>query len=156
MSIPETCPFCGAEPYTTASGEQCRGGDRWVLFSCDTSIYAGQDARRMQSLTCAGLERKRLDVRLAELEAENKALKERIAALRDRLAAMESDSLRDRENEHWARDSAVEIHATKASESFGPTAWSVRLGGVRTLEVEDVTIHHAIHGLRAKVEGGGK
>lgn len=74
MNLPETCPFCGAEPYITASGEQCRGGDRWVLFSCDTSIYAGQDLRRTQSRKCEDAERTRLTARVAELEADSKRL----------------------------------------------------------------------------------
>ena len=76
MSLPDTCPFCGAEPYTTASGEQCRRGDRWVLFSCDTSIYAGQDLRRTQSRKCEDAERTRLAARVAELEARCKRLEE--------------------------------------------------------------------------------
>ena len=63
MSLPETCPFCG-------SGVDLRNGEKWVGYTCITTIHAGHDARRMQSVTCAGLERTRLLARVAELERD--------------------------------------------------------------------------------------
>lgn len=83
MSLPETCPFCGTDPHTTASGNQCRGGDRWVLFSCGTSIYAAKDLRRTQSRKCEDAERARLAARFAELEARCKRLEEAGDAMAD-------------------------------------------------------------------------
>lgn len=74
MSLPETCPFCG-------SGSDMRNGEKWIGFTCITTIHSGHDGRRLQSVTCAGLERQRIAARLAELEAENKALRERNAKL---------------------------------------------------------------------------
>lgn len=67
MSLPETCPFCGSEV-------DFRNAEKWVGFTCITTIHAGHDARRMQSVTCAGLERTRLLARVAELEDRCKRL----------------------------------------------------------------------------------
>ena len=69
MNLPETCPFCG-------SGGELRNGEKWIGFTCITTIHAGHDARRLQSMTCAGLERTRLFARVASLEAENKSLRD--------------------------------------------------------------------------------
>lgn len=69
MSLPETCPFCGSEG-------DLRNGEKWIAYTCITTIHAGHDARRLQSATCAGLERTRLIARVAELEARCKRLEE--------------------------------------------------------------------------------
>ena len=123
MSLPETCPFCGAEPYTTASGEQCRRGDRWVIFSCDTSICAGQDLRRTQSRKCEDAERARLAARVAELEALAKQA---------------------REDEAWAK-------ANDVTAATMPDGWIAFDSDVRR-GVCGKTIMDAIRALRAKME----
>ena len=69
MNPPETCPFCG-------SGSELRNGEKWVGYTCITTIHAGHDGRRLQSVTCAALERTRLLARLAALEARCKRLEE--------------------------------------------------------------------------------
>lgn len=69
MTLPETCPFCG-------SGGEFKNPEKWVGFTCMTTIHTAQDARRFQSLICAGLERTRLLARVAELEARCKRLEE--------------------------------------------------------------------------------
>ena len=74
MSLPQTCPFCG-------SGVDLRNGEKWVGFTCITTIHAGHDARRMQSMTCAGLERTRLLASVAVLEARCKRLEEAARAV---------------------------------------------------------------------------
>ena len=76
MNLPETCPFCGAGILVMAGGFECRNG-RWATFDCRTSIHAGQAERRTQSRTCEDAERTRLVARVAELEAENKTLRNR-------------------------------------------------------------------------------
>ena len=77
MSLPDKCPFCG-------SFAELRNGEKWVGFTCITTIHAGHDARRMQSITCAGFERTRLLARVEELEARCKRLEE--AGAEDRSA----------------------------------------------------------------------
>ena len=73
MSFPETCPFCG---------EGVEGkSERWVTFACFTMIENGIDARQFQAATCKDSERLQLIARLAALEAENKALRDRVAEL---------------------------------------------------------------------------
>ena len=69
MTLPDECPFCG-------SGIELRNAEKWVGFTCITTIHQGQDARRLQSATCAGLERTRLLARVEELEARCKRLEE--------------------------------------------------------------------------------
>jgi len=119
-----------------ADGKQCRGGDSWVLFSCDTALHAGQDIRRTQSRKCEGLERARLV---------------------DRIVPLEADAKQALDDEAWALDSAVMINPTGMSESFAPTHWSVSYwDGVRTLDANATTIAAALRALRAKVEGGAR
>ena len=131
MSLPDKCPFCGAEPYTTVSGEQCRGGDRWVLFSCDTSIYAGQDLRRTQSRKCEDAERTRLAARVAELEAREKQA---------------------REDEAWASERTVLVEFHPVTSGWHAFA----LGVVKRFNAVEPTIHGALRALREKVEGGAR
>jgi len=86
VSLPEKCPFCGADKF----GAESPG--RWVTFVCSTTIHAGQDARRTQSRTCERWERTRLSERIAELEDETEALRYRIAALEAEAKQAESDA----------------------------------------------------------------
>lgn len=127
MSLPETCPFCGAEPYITASGNQCRGGDRWVLLSCGTSIYAGQDLRRTQSRKCEEAERTRLAARVAELEAENKQA---------------------RDDEAWAHDKIMPVDFAPVESGWEAGWWD----GEKRISATAPTIHAAIRALREKLE----
>lgn len=93
MSLPQTCPFCG-------SFAELRNGEKWVGYTCITTIRAGHDARRMQSITCAGLERTRLLARVAELEARTREAEESNANALARLSAAEATiELRRIENE---------------------------------------------------------
>jgi len=125
MSLPETCPFCGC------FGE-LKSADRWVGFTCMTTIHAGQDARRMQSLTCAGLERKRLDVRLAAMEAEVKQA---------------------REDEAWAHSCHVGCIA-RGEDGWMASRWNAKMRCMD--QVNAPTIHATLRALRAKVEGGAR
>jgi hypothetical protein len=112
-----------------ADGKQCRGGDSWVLFSCDTALHAGQDIRRTQSRKCEGLERARLVDRIVRLEAEAKQA---------------------REDEEWgiANDSDVMSGHGQWTAQY----WVDPLTG--WISAEAPTIHAALRALRAKVEGG--
>ena len=69
--IPETCPFCGAEAHGMSG--------TWVTFRCHTMTQTVADHRQFQSRTCEKAERARLVVRVAELEVENKTLRDRFS-----------------------------------------------------------------------------
>ena len=75
MSLPQTCPFCGAGIAITADG-MARMSQRRVEFGCGTNIGRVADARRFQSVECEVRERTRLAARVAELEARCKRLEE--------------------------------------------------------------------------------
>lgn len=131
MSLPETCPFCGASPYVMADGKQCRGGDSWVLFSCDTALHAGQDIRRTQSRKCEGLERARLVDRIVPLEAQAKQA---------------------RDDEEWAHERSVLVDFAPLENGWNASVWD----GEKVITTLAPTIHAALRALRVKVEGGAR
>lgn len=108
--------------------------------------------------------------RVAELEAENKALRERVAQLEEvkeaslnaisaavgavkRLSPLTVGVATTLQDDAWALESAVTIHPAAGSESIHPTSWNARYwDGVRTLEESGRTIAAAIRGLRVKVK----
>lgn len=120
MSLPETCPFCG-------SGGELRNGEKWVGYTCITTIHAGHDARRMQSITCAGFERTRLLARVAELEA---------------LAKQAS------EDEAWASERTVLVEFQPVTSGWYASASD----GVVGINSTAPTIHGALRALREKME----
>ena len=103
MSLPETCPFCGAGILVMAGGLECRNG-RWATFDCRTSIHAGQAERRTQSRTCEDAERARLAARVAELEARCKRLE-------DAARAVYLDSIAS--DHPWAEPETRNMHALR-------------------------------------------
>lgn len=108
--------------------------------------------------------------RVAELEAENKDLRERVAQLEEvkeaalgaldeavgavqRLSSLEIYAKQAIEDDAWALEAAVTIHPAAGSESIHPTSWNARYwDGVRTLEESGRTIAAALRGLRVKVK----
>lgn len=120
MNLPETCPFCG-------SFAELRNGEKWVGFTCITTIHAGHDARRLQSATCAGLERTRLLARVAELEA------------RDKQAC---------EDEAWANERTVLVEFQPVTSGWYASASD----GVVGINATATTIHGALRALREKME----
>ena len=108
--------------------------------------------------------------RVAELEAENKALRERVAQLEEvkeaslnatsaavgavkHLSALVLGAATTLQDDAWALEAAVTIHPAVGSESIHPTSWNARYwDGVRTLEESGRTIAAALRALRVKVK----
>lgn len=160
MNLPDKCPFCGAGILVMAGGFECRNG-RWATFDCRTSIHAGQAERRTQSRTCEDAERTRLAARVAELEAENKALRDRFsdadternaaqAALKAafaRVAELEAREKQAREDEAWANgDGLVELEPVTSG-------WvASTLDGLHSINATAPTIRGALRALRDVLE----
>lgn len=93
MNLPDKCPFCGAGIVVMENGEKCVSKN-WVAFQCITSIHDGQDIRRTQSRGCETNERIRLTARVAELESQNKDLRDRhsetTTGLQEAIAALKA------------------------------------------------------------------
>ena len=112
--------------------------------------------------------------RVAELESENKDLRERVAQLEDvkeaslnairaavgavkQLSPLAVGAATTLQDDAWALEAAVTIHPAVGSESIHPTSWNARYwDGVRTLEESAPTIAAALRALRVKVTGGAK
>lgn len=110
-----------------------------------------------------------LSQRVADLEAENKGLRERVAQLEEvkkaslnaitaavgavkQLSPLAVGAATTLQDEAWALDAAVTIHPAAGSESIHSTTWTARYwDGVRTLEESAPTIAAALRALRAKV-----
>lgn len=120
MNLPETCPFCG-------SGGELKNAEKWVGFTCITTIHAGHDARRFQSATCAGLERTRLLVRVAALEKREKQA---------------------RDDEAWASERTVLVEFQPLTSGWYASAPD----GVVGISATAPTIHGALRALREKME----
>ena len=103
------------------------------------------------------------DIKLTEIEMETvlrcvdkvfetrAAVEERdrvIAALADRIAALEAEAKQARDDEAWVHLHAVPIHRR------GEVWIAEHFDGHRRLDAEGPTIHAALRALRAKVEGG--
>lgn len=103
MSLPETCPFCGASVHVMEDGKECRSGV-WVTFDCHTSLQTVADPRRFQSSECEVRERLRLAARVAELEARCKRLEK--AAREVYIDSIASDHL-------WTHAETRNMHALR-------------------------------------------
>jgi hypothetical protein len=111
-----------------------------------------------------------MQARLAALEAENKALRDRFAeadternaaqaalkAAFARVAELEAEAKQARDDEVWAEDNGVVIDAEPVEKGW--CAMLVREDGplIEVPSAKGPTIHAALRALRAKVEGGAR
>ena len=72
MSLPETCPFCGAGVFANFCGQN-GWKENWVAYECHTWIFMDRDRANNQSNLCIASERTRLAARVAELEEANRS-----------------------------------------------------------------------------------